>query len=222
MATSGDIDFTLTARSVIQRAYEVLGVYGASDTVEADDAELARVLLNAMLKSWQSDGCNLWREEEDTLTVPVSTASVTMDPRVIDVLEARVEMSSTYERPLARWEWGEYVAVPNKAAPGVPAAFVLRKERAQTVFRVWPVPTAETTIHFTAARVIEDVTALDDELDLPQEWLECVIYNLAAKLAIPHARVGTPEAQAAKQEGAALYAQMRDMDRPASVFFQPG
>ena len=223
MATSGTITFGLNARQVITRALNLIGVLGSGQAVSADDASLALDHLNMMLKSFQADGCNLWRELEDEVVFASNASIATLDPRVIDVMEARVVLENDYERALARWENGEYQALPIKTAAGDPVVFNVVKNRGSTQMRVWMVPTVSRTIKYTAARVIEDVGALDDELDIPQEWLECAVYNLAARLCEPfEVTQNNPNVVARVQQRAdALYAQMRDADRPASVFLQP-
>lgn len=213
MSTSGTIDTIMTARMIGRRALQKIGVLAAGETFTADEGEDIVSELNVMLKSWQTD-CNLWREQEASVTV--STAEITLDPRVIDVMEARIVTG--YERPLARWEWGQFVSIPNKAQPGIPSCFTLKKDRDAVRMRFWPVPHQPMDVLYTAARVIEDVTDLEQELDVPQAWIECVILNLAVRLASEFGG-DSSRIEARADE---LLAQMRDMDRPASVFFQPG
>ena len=80
----------------------------------------------------------------------------------------------------------------------------------------------EADINYTAARVIEDVTELTETLDVPQEWLECVIYGLSARICEPlGVTTANPNIVARVQQRAdALYDRMRDMDRPSSVTMQ--
>lgn len=222
MATSGTITFNQNAREVITQALRVISVLPAGQAANADDAELARIHLNLMLKTWQADGCNLWREHEDTAVFATNTATVTLDPRVIDVMEARLVLDNNYERALQRYGTGEYQALPIKTASGDPVIFNLVKNRASTQMRVWMVPTQSRTVKYTAARVVEDVADLGDDIDVPQEWLECVIYGLASRLLEPfEVSVNNPALATRVQARAdSLYAVMRNADRPASVFFQ--
>ena len=176
-----------------------------------------------MLKSWQSDGCNLWREEEETIVFPAATETVTLDPRVLDVQEARVEIDPTFQRILARWERGEYITLPNKTAPGSPTIFYFRRKRDTVTMTLWPVPPVETNILCTTARVIEDVTDLDQNIDVPQEWCETVTYNLAARLLDTFGITETRPVVASKIVAMAceLYDKLSGFDRPSSVFLQP-
>lgn len=222
MATSGETSFLLTAQQVVEQATVVNGYRDPAEQLESAAAETCRIHLNLMLKSWQADGCNLWREEEDTVTFAPSVARVDLDPRVIDVMEARIVLASTNERMLNRWEWGDYVQLPNKAAVGDPTIFCIRRQRDTVEMLVWPVQSTIRDINYTAARVIEDVTELTETLDVPQEWLECVIYGLAARLCEPlGVTTANPNMVARVQQRAdTLYDRMRDMDRPSSITMQ--
>jgi len=223
MATSGTINETFTARDVITQALTLITVLGGGETPSADDAAQGLTQLQWMLKSWQSDGCNLWREEEETIVFPAATETVTLDPRVLDVQEARVEIDPTFQRILARWERGEYITLPNKTAPGSPTIFYFRRKRDTVTMTLWPVPPVETNILCTTARVIEDVTDLDQNLDVPQEWCETVTYNLAARLLDTFGITETRPVVASKIVAMAreLYDKLSGFDRPSSVFLQP-
>lgn len=223
MATSGQISETYTARDVISQALTVITVLGAGETPSADDAAQCLTQLQWMLKSWQADGCNLWREEEETIVFPANTKTLTLDPRVLDVQEARVEIATGYQRILARWERGEYITLPNKDVAGSPTVFYFRRLRDTVTMTLWPVPPAETNIYCTTARVIEDVTDLDQNLDVPQEWEECVVYNLAARLLDTFGITETRPVLAQKvvAQAGSLYDKLSGFDRPSSVYLKP-
>lgn len=209
MTTSGTISSTMTARQVIARAFQQAKIIAGGETPTSDEIDTGVMILNLMLKSWQTD-CNLWRETAGTVTA--TTATTTLDPRCIDVIEAR--LVTTHDRPLTRWEWGEYVSTPNKAVVGNPSCFVFRRQRDAVTLTLWPVPVSA-TIAFTYARVIEDVTEPEETLDVPQEWLECVSTNLAVRLA---EEFGSDIPNTIVERAGSLLLQMRDLDRPSSIF----
>lgn len=220
MPTSGTINSTMTAQQLVTAAMEELGVISSGEQPTAEEGETGLARLNWMLKSWQADGVNLWREEEGEVEFLAGEQSVTLDPNVDDVLEARLVQSSTYERPLQRVEIGEYRAYPNKAQQGWPAVFYLNKQRSSTSLTLWPVPSEDVTIRYTYARIIEDVTDLQQEVDVPQEWLEAVWVNLAARLITIFGvtRIDPTAAAEVKERAIILYDKMLTQDRPASVF----
>lgn len=201
-------------------AMQEIGALGAGETPAGDEYEAMLPRLNFMLKTWQAKGCNLWRETDGSITIPADTASGTLSPRVIDVYAARV-VDPINELPLQRWETGEYRQIPNKTQSGRPVAFYIDKQRDAVNMYVWPVPTEETTIKLDYARVIEDVVATTDNLDIPQQWIETVYVNLAARCAalFGATRIDPNTVSEVKERAAILERDLLDMDRPASVFF---
>lgn len=221
MTTSGTITASMTARDVITRAYKILGVY--DNNQDADTFADGLTALNWMLKSMALDGANLWREALETLTIPANTASITLTPNIIDVMSARVLISSTYERDMGRWEREEYDILPNKTATGTPVVYHFRKQTGNAQFFVWQVPNVDTTIKATVQRIIEDVTNLNQTLDIPQEYTETVCYCLADRMIDDFgvALMDRTTADRVQLRAGQLYQRMLDADRPTSYTFRP-
>lgn len=223
MATSGDISGTLTARDICRMAMLLIGGPLDDGEVSTENGLVMTTMLNFMLKSWQADGCNLWRLSDEALNIPANTASVVLDPRVLDVMEARYVQSSTFQRQLDRWEWGDYRSLPNKNAAGFPTCFALNKQRTEIIASFWPVPTEDTVIYYSGARVIDDVNDLNDEVDVPQEWVETV-YTVLAERCIPWLNVDALSAPVANRVTARakfLYDKLLSFDRPGSAYLKP-
>lgn len=223
MSTSGQIGGKLIVKDYITTAMELLGVLAPGNEPEADEYDSGIRYLNNMLKAWQSDGCNLWRDEVVEIVWPAATAECDLSPTVIDVISARYVQSTTFERWLARWERGDYDVLPNKISAGTPTIFVFVKTTSNPKMILWPVPPAEVTIKANIARVTEDVTAVDQEVDIPQEWAECVYYNLAVKMAgtMATGRVDPRREGQLRNDAAEMYARMASFDRPGSYTFEP-
>jgi len=218
--TSGVISSNMTAGEMMSLAMQEIGAIGAGEQPTGEEYEAMLPRLNFMLKSWQAKGCNLWRETDGTMTIPANTASGALSPIVIDVMAARV-VDGINEIPLQRWEAGEYRQIPNKAQTGRPVAYYIDKQRDAVNMFVWPVPVVDTDIKIDYARVIEDVTTTTDNLDIPQQWIETVYVNLAARCAalFGATRIDPNTVGEVKQRAAMLETDLLDMDRPSSVFF---
>lgn len=216
----GAISGLLTASEFVANAMKKLGVLSSGEAPTGQETEDGLSELNWMLKSFAARGLNLWRETEGSMTFPAGTATKTMTPFCLDVVEARLVQSSTFERPLQRWENGQYRQIPNKAQMGYPTAYYLNKQVASISMTLWPVPSTDSTVLYTYARVTEDVTDGAQTIDVPQEWTEAVELALAARL-IPHfgvARLSPDTAQDVRQRAAALEQLLFDQDRAASYF----
>lgn len=227
MTTSGTINTVSTVRDLIGAALDIIGVSDNHEDAEAYDKAMRT--MQRMLKTMQADGVNLWRIEDISVTWPANQqyqtfgTDILTPSNIINIQDARVVISSTFERSLGRYEYGDYEVLPNKAAGGSPVVYWFDKRTDGARLYLWMVPTAVTTINLTIARVIEDVTDVNQTVDLPQEWEETIIYQLAARLLNPYSVTESQPRVAAdvKQTAAVLYQKLLDMDRPSSVFMKP-
>lgn len=90
------------------------------------------------------------------------------------------------EIPLGLINRDTYVVQSNKAFPGRPVNFWYQRDRLQPVMHLWPAPNlaaehAQLVVY--RSRHIMDVGALQQDVDVPQRWLEAIIAALAAKVA---------------------------------------
>jgi hypothetical protein len=105
--------------------------------------------------------------------------------------------------PLARLD---YRNLPNKNATGTITQFFYDPRggaNIQGVINVWPAPSdALSAMKFTWYRSIQDITTAAQITDLPTEWLNAIIWNLAEEIApeydVPPQRVGMIGQRAAR------------------------
>ena len=92
--------------------------------------------------------------------------------------------STRQDIPLASVSHDEHFNLPNKQAGSIVNQFQYTPERLVGIMRLWPRPIdGSERIHFTYERQIEDLDNASDNFDFPSEWLECLTYNLAVRLA---------------------------------------
>jgi hypothetical protein len=226
MATSGSVDFSLTCRQVINEAMTLIGQRTEGmPALPAYDAEEARNALNLMLKSW-SVKLRQWLQTESTITPIASTASYALASKAYTIQSIR-RRRSNIDTPLIQLSREEYFSgTPSKAATGVPNSFYYDPQRATGTVYLWPAPNADFvsnwTLRYTYTRQIEDVDSLDNDLDVPQEWLEAVCYSLADRLAIRYPALDPQQRADIKERAAILYQGLADFDQEdTSVFLQP-
>jgi hypothetical protein len=181
MATSGSTDFNINARDLITFSLKLIGVVDSDETPDADDMADAKTALNLMLKNWQIRGPHLARETFGSVTLTDATASYSLSPRPYRLIEARYRSTSGIDIPMLELTRQQYVDLPDKSSSGVPTSYYLDVQRDAVNLYVWPVKATATTesIQFSHQRRFEDVDSLNDDIDIPQEWLETVAYNLA-------------------------------------------
>lgn len=227
MATSGSTDYSLTARGIVQAALEMIGVVPIGETAEAEHSTKALEQLNLMVKTWgASSDPKLWLLTEGSQALTASTASYTLTA-ARKVLSVR-RRTSNNDTPLSGLGRSDYFDLPTKSATGIPNSWYFDPQRSARKLYIWPTAdtstAASTTLQYTYLRVIEDLDTLDDDFDLPQEWLEPLEVSLAARLILPFRVHITDPAGAAliQQRAESLYAQLSSYDEePGSLFFQP-
>jgi len=67
MAISSNTEFVTTQNDIIRDSYALLNIYGASESVNASDYELASRFLNRMIKTWMAQGYHLWLKNTATI-----------------------------------------------------------------------------------------------------------------------------------------------------------
>lgn len=247
MAVSGVTTGLMTAGGAITYALKLIGVLDADSTPSASMMADGVTALNWMLKSMQADGMNVFRQTQEVLPVAAGTQTITLDPLVLDVVEARwsdyqsetdtvwgefvwgeaawgdVVVYQTFQRPLARYQYQDYQTLPIKTNEGPVTLYMFDKQVNATFINLFYVPARDGLLRFTAARVIDDVTSVDDNFDLPQEWTECVFYNLADRLTDQYgqSQEDNSTAERVRTRAAGLYEKMKDFDRPNVVSFRP-
>ena len=176
---------TQTVREITTQALIKLGVVSADNSApEAFEADLAAAELNRMLKAWQAKHELLWTTARQSVTL-TTDAEYTLSPeRPFRILNARLKQSSGIEIPMNEMTRDEYDMLPLKTSTGLPTNFYFDRQRENARFLVWPVLSAANgeTIEISYEREMEDVTDLNATIDVPAEWYDAVVYNLAARL----------------------------------------
>lgn len=217
MTTSGTTAFSITARDFVKNALLENGIIAFGDDPESDEMTACLFRLNAMLKTWGSRGLG-WKQEVYTASCTADTATITLPVYVREVNGARYVESAANERAMSRFERDDYAILPNKAAKGTPTIYNVDQNAGALILSVWPVPTANFSLKLDIDRALDTVTDATQTIDIPEEWTECVMTNLALRCCNVFGVSPTPElaqrAQLSERE-------MFDAYRPASYFMGP-
>lgn len=218
------IAWALTAGELITDASQRIQMLGQNQNLSA--YQLARGLshLNGLLKLLQTQGPNQWRRANQTVDLVQGQASYTLSPRPDKVREAYYSETDEREMPMGRWNYDEYDMLPTKTQQGRPVVYTIDRQRTSTALIVWPTPDAAAaarTIRVSYDRVMEDVTATSDIVDVPQEWLDCVTDFIGGRLATEF-RIENASAQETKQRAAASLQELLGSDREESITFMIG
>jgi len=80
MTTSGSVDFSVNRDEIITEALELLGVLEPGTTAQPADVTTASRTLNMMIKTWQTDGLNVFSVKRGYLFLDKNTSEYTLSP----------------------------------------------------------------------------------------------------------------------------------------------
>lgn len=187
MATSGTDTYTMTALEVIEKAFHRLGKASEGEDLSARMLEDGISSLNLLLKSLQAE-IHMWTHTEGTMTLVADQAGYTLTTATpLQVLSARLRDTDDRDTVLTELARSDYFELPNKVDPsGIPVQYYFDPQQNAGVLYVWPAPdtnaAADNTLYVDYLRRIEDIAASTDNLDIPQEWLQGIIWALADDL----------------------------------------
>lgn len=220
MALSGVIDLHRTASEVVTRALQKLGVLGQGFTASADELATGIDALNEMLKTWSTEGPNLWTKAEQTVSLVSGTQTYTLSPRPRLVYNARWCDAGVEKLPLTEWDAQDWDRFISKASTGLnPTAYYVDKQRTATTISFWPVPTFSSgtyTVKVGYERALQIVEDGADDIDVPEEFAEALVICLAARLAEDF-QLSDPNSDRIRQRAQTLYEQVMGFDRWGDV-----
>lgn len=218
MAVSSSTDFNQTAQELIVDALAELGVLAEEEPLEATDLNRGLRILTRMFKSWQADGVMTWTMTEGTLALVQGQedyafgAGGDFTTVPLDIADMEINRGSN-DLPMFRLSREEYRALPNKTTQGYPTQFYYDRQRAGGALYVWPAPDATGgTLKFTYRRIIMDMDAGPDNFDLPPEWHDAIVFNLAKGFIGPYSMDGKPAAARIMAEAERTYQIVKGFD----------
>ena len=183
MATSGTVTFRPNVEEIIAEAYERCGLN--AETRTGYQAVSARRSLNLLFSEWANRGINYWAVSQNTLTLSDGTTSYALPAGTIDIIDAVIRESST-DQTINRVTIAEYNQIPNKTTEGKPRQYMIDKQYTPTVY-FWNVPDKTYTLVYWAVNQLDDISASNEDADVPYRWSDCICAGLASKLSLKFA-----------------------------------
>jgi hypothetical protein len=239
MTTSGVNTLALTARDIITFALNKISTSPVGQSPSEDEIAPVILELNMMMKEWEFDGPNLWRQTlgSTALQAGVGCYGLTVE-NPLRLTECRYRYPSTgnvseeRDLPMEEMTRSAFMELPMKLAPGpVPTMWYFDPQAANQYpspsptsqyLYIWPVPPNPTTdkLVYTYQRRFQIIQNLNDIVDVPQEWLSTVGYNLAARMVDDYGVEGA-SSQRIVTRAAVLYSKAKAFDRESTVRFMP-
>lgn len=184
MATSGTSTYTMTARQLITFAMRKLRLIDAIENGSATDMATCLTELNVMLKGMQLNGPNLWRVTNGSQALSANVSAYVLPTTPWEIVNAQFRVNGR-DTPMELLTEEEYSDLPLKTSTGTPTQYYFDRQRDAGTLYVWPVLAAVSgqTIEYTYQRRFEDVLSLDENIDIPNEYLGMLGYALAVEIA---------------------------------------
>jgi hypothetical protein len=185
MATSGTVAYRPNIEEIIDEAFERCGIDAQTRT--GMHAVSARRSLNLLFSEWSNRGWNYWTVAYKTVTLVADQATYTLDAGLVDIIDVvyrNVSNSTSTDQPMERISISEYNQIPNKTDTGVSSQYMIDRQYTPTM-TVWQVPdNATDSIRYYGVFQPDDVTASNQDADIPYRWTDALCAGLAAKLSV--------------------------------------
>lgn len=218
MAVSGSTDFTLTTHDLIVEARKKIGLHESEEPLQADQLTMGKNTLNVMLKAWQVGGVSMSQYTEGEITLSENDYSLdfgsggAFETVPFDMIDVRITRNGS-DLPMMELSREEYYAIPRKTQTGYPTQWYYDRQRNGGTLKIWPAADATAgVLKFTYVRKISDMDSNEDDLDLPQEWYEAVVYGLADRLAEEYGLINTPLGNRVSQKAAMSLQEIKEFD----------
>jgi len=208
MSTSGTYNFNPSLGSLMLYAYNLIGI--RSTSILQEHISIAGTATNMMFTRWSNQGVNLWQVAPYTQVLTQGTATYTVDPSVVVILDAYITVTNgsvNTDRIILPISRTEYASYPNKSQQGFPTTYWFDRLLSPTI-TLWPVPDGnEVSLTYYSVYRIQDANMNGtDQVDIPPIWLEAMVYGLAERLAMIWAPEKAPAMKAFADEAYSIAA----------------
>ena len=239
-------NYSINRDQIISLALRKLGTLEVGSTPDAETIANANMSLNLLVKQLNTDGLKLWKTSE--LIIPLfanqtsytlggadcdlmydtlaPTVAITDRPlKVIQGFYRNVTSTPVIDTPVMIVSKQEYNVLGSKFSTGTANTIFYDSKKTNGILYVYLTPDTNSQtnlqLHIVAQMPLNDMTLATDIPDFPNEWMNCLVWNLADQLALEY---GVP--MNARQEiatrAAAYRVQLDDWNVEASsTFFQP-
>lgn len=193
-----------TANDIIRLALKMAGVLVAGQTPTAEDVNDSLTLLNSMIATWSQNrwlvyhlvdiACQSTGKTSYSVG-PGADFNVTRPDR-LQYAYARLENAETSGTPVVGslseidYPLGimqtheEYAALTLKQLTSFPTVCFYDATFPQGTLYVWPIPSTHFELHILLKETLPQFTNLNQQFNLPPEYYEALLYNLAGRLQV--------------------------------------
>jgi hypothetical protein len=239
--------FTVSRDQIIQLALRKLGVLDLGNTPDSETVADAALNLNLLIKQMSTEGLKLWKVQELVLPVTANTTTYNLGSGGVNVYDSfetsfstpitdkplkliqawyrNTTATPTIDTPLTLFSKQEYNMLGSKFSTGVANSIFYDIKNTYGTVYVYLTPDSYSqsnlNLHMVMQMPLQDLNQAQAIPDFPNEWMNCLVWNLADQLAIQYSVPQNHRVEIAQR--AAMYKeQMISWDVESySTFFQP-
>lgn len=225
MSTSGTNNYNMVASQIVEKAFHRLGKASEGEALTPRMISDGMSSLNLLIKGIGAND-HLWIRSEASFALVADQAAYPIADKPLRITSVRRRQNGI-DTPLNEMARTTYYDQPNKiVSPSTPVNFYYDPQAYTGTLYLWPAPASSIvsvyTMHYTYLRRMDDMVASNDDLDMPQEWLQPMIWALADDLETEYPVNDGRLAQKIERKAQAWVAMIQAFDHePASLFFQP-
>jgi hypothetical protein len=204
-------NYNVTRDTIITLALRKLGVLEIGDTPDSNTLANANYSLNLFIKQMNTDGLKLWKNSELKIPMTANKTQYILGGGSTDLFyDTQAPSTAISDRPLKAIQgWyrniavtpyidtpcvllakQEYNVLGSKYSTGTPNSFFYDIKVLNGILNLYLTPDtfSQTNLefHMVAQMPLNDITSGSDYTDFPNEWLNCLVWNLADQLAIEY------------------------------------
>ena len=175
----------MIARKLILASLRLIGVVPAGEAAEAQEVADALEALNMLLASASANKLLIPYEKTQSLTLTAARTLLSERPLRINQMTIK---AGDVDYPVAEISMEEYGDISVKATSGRPVYFAWDKVYPSSSIYVYPTPDVSYVATLRRWDALTNIAGLDDEIDLPGEYLRALKYHLAIEIAPEYGR----------------------------------
>jgi len=217
-ATGGKSSFT--SASVLRIGFKVTTAYTGTLTISTSTDDITYTTNKTLDSATYATGIYHWVDLTGATTAGYVSVEDAAVPAVSDIIVA----TALSDLPVTIWNRDTYAALNDKSVQGRPSTNYFFEKKVDPKITLWPVPN-NSTDHLTIFRhrQAQDVGTLAQTIEIPQRWLDGIIWLLAARLCfeLPSVDVALGQMVVQMADKQVFEAEASETDG-APIFITPG
>jgi hypothetical protein len=180
--TATEYDFSVTRTQILERAFRQIGALSLGETMSSDQEVQGNLVLNTIVKSWQSLRTFLWTTSTFTepLTAAIGTYPLPTSPSFVSIDRGYLRDTSSYDTEIKKISLQEFYSIPDKTSQGTPTYY----STDLTSLFLWPIPLTSSTWSFFGVGIskLKDWDTAGATGEFPAKWINALVYSVAYDL----------------------------------------